>query len=333
MNPRQCRVVALGKPSEARTGRVVLPALRAAPAERRRDRPVRSQLVQPRRRRARDGLCQARAGRMPSSNRRRRSRSCWSTTASCCSSTGCPATRRGRKSVSPNAPPIRSSAGSFRRSTSRRGRATTSTPRRARTCCARRTRSMRRGRWSTSTIRRRGRLTLMRDLLDRLPDTRLPEPVSEARCAGGQAEEGTLHRRRADQVDRRLTSGGLEVRPRFAFVGCDAFEPIDARRRRPLLQPMFQAFDRLHVADREHFHAAVVQVARVAAQAERLAPVAAPTRGRTRLARALRRRSARRSSHAPFGRLRAAVRRRWRLRCPAVPPDRRNAWRPCRRAR
>jgi molybdenum cofactor biosynthesis protein B len=42
---------------------------------------------------------------------------CWSTTASCCSNIGCAATRRSRKSASPSAWPIRSSAGSCRRST------------------------------------------------------------------------------------------------------------------------------------------------------------------------------------------------------------------------
>ncbi len=43
-------------PQRPREDAVVLPALRAAPAGRRRDRAVRPQLVQPRRRRARDGL-------------------------------------------------------------------------------------------------------------------------------------------------------------------------------------------------------------------------------------------------------------------------------------
>ncbi len=51
MNPRGARVVALENQRP-----VVLPALRAAPAVGRRDRAVRPLLVQPRRRRARDGL-------------------------------------------------------------------------------------------------------------------------------------------------------------------------------------------------------------------------------------------------------------------------------------
>ena len=58
----------------------------------------------------------------------------WSTTASCCSSIGCPATRPSRRSVSPSASTIRSSAGSCRRSTSARASNTTITPRRARRC-------------------------------------------------------------------------------------------------------------------------------------------------------------------------------------------------------
>ncbi|MCK7496626.1 MAG: hypothetical protein MZW92_41215 [Comamonadaceae bacterium] len=53
LNPRQCRTVALPKPSEREAHAVVLPALRAAPAGGRRDRALRPQLVQPRRRRAR----------------------------------------------------------------------------------------------------------------------------------------------------------------------------------------------------------------------------------------------------------------------------------------
>ena len=56
LNPRVCRVVALPAPSRARKDAVVLPAIRAAFARWRRDRAVRSQLVQPRRRRARHGL-------------------------------------------------------------------------------------------------------------------------------------------------------------------------------------------------------------------------------------------------------------------------------------
>ena len=56
LNPRVCRVGRAARAERARAHAVVFPALRAAPAGGRRDRAVRPQLVQPRRRRARDGL-------------------------------------------------------------------------------------------------------------------------------------------------------------------------------------------------------------------------------------------------------------------------------------
>ena len=56
LQPRQCRVVALSQADRARALAVVFPALRRAPARGRRDRAVRPQLVQPRRRREGDGL-------------------------------------------------------------------------------------------------------------------------------------------------------------------------------------------------------------------------------------------------------------------------------------
>ena len=56
LNPRGASVVALTRAERPRAGPVVLPAVRAAPADARRDRPVRPLLVQPRRRRAGDGV-------------------------------------------------------------------------------------------------------------------------------------------------------------------------------------------------------------------------------------------------------------------------------------
>jgi hypothetical protein len=56
LNPRGARVVALEKPSEVERGQWYFPALRAAPAHPWRDRAVRPQLVQPRRRGAGHGL-------------------------------------------------------------------------------------------------------------------------------------------------------------------------------------------------------------------------------------------------------------------------------------
>jgi hypothetical protein len=74
------------------------------------------------------------------------SSSCWSTTASCCSSTGWRWTRRSRRSASPNAWRTRSSAGSCRRSTWRRARSTPSTAARAMPCSRPRTRATHPGR-------------------------------------------------------------------------------------------------------------------------------------------------------------------------------------------
>jgi hypothetical protein len=62
VSPRVFRVVALPAPTEREKTRCTSSAT-SAPAARRRDRHLRSQLVQPRRRRARDGLLHAEAGR------------------------------------------------------------------------------------------------------------------------------------------------------------------------------------------------------------------------------------------------------------------------------
>ena len=67
---------------------VVLPALHPAPAGGRRDRADGSLLVQPRRRRAGDGVLHARTSTGASCIRRRSSSGCSSRTASCCASTG-----------------------------------------------------------------------------------------------------------------------------------------------------------------------------------------------------------------------------------------------------
>ena len=56
LNPRGARVVALEKPREVERGQWYFQRYIAAPADARRDRAVRPQLVQPRRRRAGDGL-------------------------------------------------------------------------------------------------------------------------------------------------------------------------------------------------------------------------------------------------------------------------------------
>ena len=82
LNPR---VVPRGRAAGAQRPRahaVVLPALRVAPAGGRRDRAVRPQLVQPRRRRARDGLLHRRPVRGVLPHRCPSSRRCWCAPAS-----------------------------------------------------------------------------------------------------------------------------------------------------------------------------------------------------------------------------------------------------------
>ena len=71
-----------GEADRARARPVVLPALRRAPADRGRDRAVRPVLVQPRRRRAGDGLLHRSGSTSSSCARRPSSSACWSATAS-----------------------------------------------------------------------------------------------------------------------------------------------------------------------------------------------------------------------------------------------------------
>ena len=100
LNPRVARIAALPAPDRARADPVVLPALRRAPAGGRRDRAVRPQLVQPRRRRAGDGLLHARASTAGSCTSARSSSGCSSRTASCCASTGSRSATRSRSAGS-----------------------------------------------------------------------------------------------------------------------------------------------------------------------------------------------------------------------------------------
>ena len=82
LNPRYARTVALGKPQRPRAEPVVLPALRPVPADRRRDGALRPVLVQPRGRRAGDGLRYDAGVRAVHGTRPRCSSGCWSTAAS-----------------------------------------------------------------------------------------------------------------------------------------------------------------------------------------------------------------------------------------------------------
>ena len=82
LNPRVCRVGGAAGADRARAHPVVLPALRRPPAGGRRDRAVRPQLVQPRRRRAGDGLLHATSESRSSSARCPSSSACWCARAS-----------------------------------------------------------------------------------------------------------------------------------------------------------------------------------------------------------------------------------------------------------
>ena len=90
----------------------VRPALHPALPCRRRGRDLRPQLVQPRRRRARDGLLHRGADASGSSSRSRRSSGRWSTPGSSCSSTGSRSARRSRRGGSRAASTTRARSGS-----------------------------------------------------------------------------------------------------------------------------------------------------------------------------------------------------------------------------
>ena len=98
-----------GQAVGARAHPVVLPALRPAPARGRGDRAVRPVLVQPRRRRAGDGLLHRRRSTSSSCGRRRSSSGCWSTAASTWSSSTsrCPAASSGRRFIVRQIDPVR----------------------------------------------------------------------------------------------------------------------------------------------------------------------------------------------------------------------------------
>ena len=82
LNPRVCRVAALPAPNERERTQWYFQRYVTAPAGRRRDRAVRPQLVQPRRRRARDGLLHRRTSARSSSARCPNSSGCWCAPAS-----------------------------------------------------------------------------------------------------------------------------------------------------------------------------------------------------------------------------------------------------------
>ncbi len=157
-----------------------------APARGRRDRPAGPQLVQPRRRRARDGLRDARGGRgvlplLPGVRadarplrdhpdqvlvqRQRRG--------------------AGAPVPGPHRRP-RPSAGSSRRWTSSPGRAGSSTRSPRTRCSGTRTSSRRRGTWSSGDDKKRARLNVISHLLSLIPYEDLtPEPIVAAAARAG----------------------------------------------------------------------------------------------------------------------------------------------------
>ena len=88
VSPRVFRVVALPAPTEREKSQMYIQRVSAASPRGRRDRDLRPQLVQPRRRRAGDGLLHRGAGEALPSDSRRWSKKRWSIRASSCSSTG-----------------------------------------------------------------------------------------------------------------------------------------------------------------------------------------------------------------------------------------------------
>ena len=118
------------------------------------------------------------------------SKSSWSTTASCCSSTGCAATRhkQEKRFAERFADPLKRWKLSPIDVEARKKYADYT---RAREAMLKATHT-KHAPWTLVDFndQRRGRLTLIRDLLDRLPDTRVPGPMLEfAPLAGKPARE------------------------------------------------------------------------------------------------------------------------------------------------
>ena len=137
----------------ARAEPVVFPALRRAAAGRRRDGPVRPELVQPGRRRARHGLLHGRRVPRVLPRPARSSSGCSSGPGSSSSSTGSRSATPSRSGGSRAASTTRPSAGSCRRWTSSRGPAGSSTRWRRTRCSPTPTSRARPGTSSTPTTR------------------------------------------------------------------------------------------------------------------------------------------------------------------------------------
>ena len=219
---------------------MVLPALRRAPAGRRRDRAVRPLLVQPRRRRAGHGLLHARASTTASCTSARSSSGCSSRTGSCCASTGSRSATRSRSAASGTRSTTRCATGSSRRWTSSRS-PTGRTTRAPRTRCSCTPTSPR------PVVRRRGRRQAARPAQhDRSPaeHLRLPRRAPPAGHAP-QASEATGYVRppptsstsfrttphRCSNEQRRALAGPHRRRPARAPGGRSRRPPVARHRR------------------------------------------------------------------------------------------------------
>jgi hypothetical protein len=203
LNPRQCRVVALSKPSEAEQGQWYFQRYVAHLPAAGRNRAVRPQLVQPRRGGAGNGLLQPDQVAAFLEGRPRSSRLLVEDGDAAVQILA--DLRSGaRKNGWPSGWPTRSSAGSSRRSIWPRVRSTTPTRPRARRCWPP---PHAHAPWTLVDFndQRLGRLTLIRDLLDRLPDTHV-EPVGAGAAAAGSRTMAESYGRA--QADRALPGQG-----------------------------------------------------------------------------------------------------------------------------
>ena len=205
LNPRQCHVVALSSPSERERSQWYFQRYAAhLPAEGR-NLLVRPQLVQPRRRRAGDGLLlRSRDGRLPAAPCPSSSGSWWRT-ASCCSNTGCAATRKKQEKrfenrlhnplkrwkLSPIDIEARTKYDAYTDAREKMLRATHTdfAP------------------WTLVDFNDQalGRLTLLRDLLDRVPDTELPLKEIPLASAARDAKQGKVRSASAHSQLRDVT--------------------------------------------------------------------------------------------------------------------------------
>ena len=201
-----------------RAGPVVLPTLRRAAADSRRDRPVRSELVQPGRSGTGHGFChvprksRSSCGRVPNSS------GCSSAPGRSSSSTGSRSATTSRSAGSRRASATLRRVGSSARWTSRRA-LDGSTSRGPRTRCSdTRTPTTHRGGWSNSDDKRRAHLNCITHLLSQVPYEDLPDqelvlpptPIRQRVRQATEVESAVRASRHGDGVDRRQRLARVE---------------------------------------------------------------------------------------------------------------------------